>query len=73
MIEIKADSSKVGNETGVEVSVRIHADDKKSATRELSSILKALDKKFPEILMDAIELHIKDIIINEFKEGGDND
>ena len=72
MIEIKADSSKVGNGTSVEVGVRIHADDKKSATRELLSILKALDKKFPDIFMDAIELHIKDII-NEFEEGGDDD
>lgn len=71
MIEIKADSSKHGNETGVEVSIKIHTDDKKSATRELASILKAFDKKFPEILMDAIDLHIKDMIINEFEEGGD--
>lgn len=73
MIEIKADSSKLENGTGVEVSVRINADNKKSATRELFTILKALDEKFPEILMDAIDLHIKDIIINEFEEGGDND
>lgn len=73
MIEIKADSSKVEKGTGVEVSIRIHCDNKKSATRELFTILKALDKKFPEILMDAIDLHIKDIIINEFKEGGDDD
>jgi hypothetical protein len=62
MIESKADSSKLGNETGVDVSVRIHVDNKKSATRELFYILKALDEKFPEILMDAIELHIEDII-----------
>lgn len=72
MIEIKADSSKFGNETGVEVSVKINADDKKTVTKELFVILKALNKKFPKILMDAIDLHIKDII-NEFEEGDDND
>lgn len=73
MIEIKADSSKIEGQTGVEVSVSIHTDDKKSATIELLAILKALDKKVPELLMDAIELHIKDMIINEFEEGGDDD
>ena len=72
MIEIKADSKKNGNAKEGTVSIRIHADDKKSATRELFTILKALDEKFPEILMDAIDLHIKDII-NEFEEGGDDD
>lgn len=73
MIEIKADSSKLGNETSVEVSLRIHADNKKSATRELFTILKALDKKYPEILMDAIELHINDICNSIIEEGGEDD
>lgn len=73
MIEIKADSSKFGDKREVEVSVGIHADDKKTATEELFIILKAIDNKFPDILMDAIEMHIKDIIRNEFEEGGEDD
>lgn len=73
MIELKANSTKLENATGVDVSIKIHADDKKSATKELCGILKALDDRFPEILMNAIELHMKDMIVNEFKEGGDYD
>ena len=73
MIELKANSTKSENATGVDVTIKIHADDKKTATKELFIILKELDNKFPDILMDAIELHIKDIIRNEFMKGGDDD
>ena len=65
MIEIKADSEKIGNERGAEVTIKINADNEKTATKELYVILKALDSKCPKILMGAVEMHIKDIIVNE--------
>lgn len=73
MIEINADSCNFGDETHVEVSVKIHAVDKKRATKELFYILKALDKKYPKLLMDAIDLHINDICDEIMQEGGEDD
>lgn len=69
MIKITATTDE---ENGVDVRVLIHGD-KKGVTKELTAILKSLDNKFPEILMDAIEWHIKDMIVNEFQEGGEDD
>ena len=68
MIHIKATT----NENGTDVKLLIHGD-KKGVTNELYRILLALDEKYPEILMNAIELHINDIVDEVFKEEDDND
>lgn len=77
MIEIKADSKDLGNQIEVNVSVQIHAGNKE-ATKELCAILKCLYDKQPEIFMDALELHMKDIFdeiitVRECFEEGDED
>lgn len=68
MIHIKATT----NENGTDVKVLIHGD-KKGVTNELYRILSALDEKFPEILMNAIEMHIVDLADDNFEEDGDDD
>lgn len=68
MIHIKATT----NENGTDVKLLVHGD-KKGVTNELYRILSALDEKFPEILMNAIELYINDISDELFEEGDDND
>ena len=73
MIEIKANSERNGNVTEVTAIINIDADDKRAATKELYGILKSLDEKCPDILMDAIDMHIRHMIIDEMKEGDDND
>lgn len=73
MIEIKADSERNENVTEATVIVNIDADGKRAATKELYAILKSLDEKCPDIFMSAIDMHIKHMIIDEMKEGGDDD
>ena len=68
MIHIKATT----DDNGTDVKLLIHGD-KKGVTNELYRILSALDEKFPEILMNTIELHIDDISDELFEEGDDND
>lgn len=72
MIEIKADSKKTENGREATVIIHIDADDKKIATKELYIILNSLDEKCPDVLMDAVDMHIKHIICDElFEEGGE--
>jgi hypothetical protein len=69
MIEIKAKSNK---ENKVTVSVKLDGH-KSAVVKELFGILKALDENYPEILMNAVDLHMNDICNSIIEEGGYDD
>lgn len=61
MIEIRTNSTELENTTGVDIKVRMSGDSK-TLTKELYTILKSLDDRVPQLLMDAVDMHIKHII-----------
>jgi hypothetical protein len=69
MIEIKANSNRRNK-----VTVSVILDGHKSVVvKELFGILKALDENYPEILTDAVDLHMNDICNSIIEEGGEDD
>lgn len=70
MIQIKANTN--GEENSVDVRLIVHGDEK-SVTKELFYVLKALDDRFPKLLMNAVDMHINDICDEIMEEGGDDD